>query len=50
MKTYNHLCPQIAGFANLDEAWHKARRGSLTGCATVKTGPTTHPISNQGRP
>ena len=27
MKTYNHLYPQIACFANLDEAWHKARRG-----------------------
>ena len=27
MKSYKHLYPQIAGFANLDLAWHKARRG-----------------------
>jgi len=30
MKTYNHLYPQIASFANLDEAWRKARRGKRT--------------------
>lgn len=27
MKTYKHLYPQITSFANLDDAWHKARRG-----------------------
>ena len=27
MKTYKHLYPQITDFANLDEAWRKARRG-----------------------
>ena len=30
MKTYRNLYPQIAGFANLDEAWRKARRGKRT--------------------
>ena len=26
MKTYKNLYPQITDFANLDEAWRKARR------------------------
>lgn len=30
MKTYKSLYPQITDFANLDEAWHKARRGKRT--------------------
>ena len=30
MKTYKHLYPQITDFANLDLAWHKARRGKRT--------------------
>ena len=30
MKTYRNLYPQIASFANLEEAWRKARRGKRT--------------------
>lgn len=27
MKTFKNLYPQITTFANLDDAWHKARKG-----------------------
>ena len=27
MKTYKNLCPQIASFSSLYQAWPKARRG-----------------------
>lgn len=30
MKTYNHLFAKISSFDNLDDAWHKARRGKRT--------------------
>jgi hypothetical protein len=27
VKTYRNLYPELTSFANLDEAWRKARRG-----------------------
>jgi RNA-directed DNA polymerase len=35
MKTYKHLYPQIASFANLERAWRKARKGKRSKLAVA---------------